>query len=137
MLNKAIALLKKHKNLIVYLVLGVATTAVNFAVYYPLLNLLKISATASNIIAWTVSVLFAFLTNKPFAFKSTNWSFNIMLPEFIKFLGCRIGSGIMETVFLMLTVDILLWNGNVMKLLISVAVVIANYVASKYFVFRK
>ena len=137
MLNKATAILKQHKDLFIYLILGVATTIINFAAYYPLLNVLKLSATISNITAWTISVLFAFLTNKPFAFKSKNWSLNVLAPEFLKFVSCRIGSGILETAFLALTVDFLHWNGNVMKLLISVVVVAVNYVASKYFVFRK
>ena len=33
--------------------------------------------------------------------------------------------------------DLLLWNGNVMKLITSVLVVIVNYVISKLLVFRK
>ena len=137
MVKKAVTILKRHKDLLIYLLLGVATTVVNFVVYYPLLNIFKFSATFSNVLAWSLSVIFAFLTNKPFAFKSMNWSLRILLPEFVKFLSCRVGSGILETAFLALTVDILLLNGNIMKVLISVVVVIANYVSSKYFVFRK
>lgn len=137
MLKRLINMLKKHQDVLIYLVLGVATTAVNFAVYYPLLNVCKLSATVSNVIAWVVSVLFAFVTNKPLAFKSTDWSMGVTLPELIKFVGCRIGSGVLETGFLALTVDLLLWNGNIMKILISVVVVLANYIASKYFVFHK
>ena len=130
-------LLIKHNDLIVYLILGVLTTLVNYAVYFPLHNLLSLSASVSNVFAWLVSVLFAFLTNKPLAFKSTDWSLKVTVPEFIKFVGCRVGSGLLETLFLLLTVDLLVWNGNIMKLIISVAVVLINYFASKFFVFRK
>lgn len=137
MLIRLKGLFWKHRDLFIYLILGAATTVVNFAVYYPLLNCFAFSATVSNIIAWVVSVVFAFLTNKPFAFKSMDWSLKVTIPELIKFVGCRVGSGIFETLFLAVTVDILLWNGNIMKILISVFVVIANYIASKYFVFRK
>ena len=130
-------LLIKYNDLIVYLILGVLTTLVNYAVYFPLHNILSWSASVSNVIAWSVSVLFAFVTNKPLAFKSREWSLNVTIPEFAKFVGCRVGSGLLETAFLMLTVDFLLWNGNIMKLLISIAVVLINYFASKFFVFRK
>jgi putative flippase GtrA len=130
-------LLIKHNDLIVYLILGVLTTLVNYAVYFPLHNLLSLSASVSNVFAWLVSVLFAFLTNKPLAFKSMDWSLKVTVPEFTKFVGCRVGSGLLETLFLMLTVDLLVWNGNIMKLIISVAVVLINYFASKFFVFRK
>lgn len=129
--------LKSHHDLIVYLILGVATTVVNFAVYYPLLNICHFSATVSNIVAWSVAVIFAFITNKIFAFNSKTWLTKVVLPEFGKFVACRVASGALETIFLTLTVDILFWNGNIMKLLISVIVVIVNYIASKYFVFKK
>lgn len=127
----------KHKDFVVYLLLGALTTLVNFLVYFPLLNICNLSAAIANVVAWLISVLFAFLTNKPFAFKSKDWSMEVLIPEFAKFIGCRIGSGIIETLFLMLTVDLLMWNGNIMKILISIFVVVTNYIASKYFVFRK
>ena len=59
------------------------------------------------------------------------------MPELGKFVGCRAASGGLETVLILLTVDILGWNGNIWKLIISVLVVILNYVSSKLLVFRK
>lgn len=130
-------LIKKHWDIVSYLFFGVLTTAVNYIVYLPLYNLLHFSATLSNCIAWVAAVAFAFLTNKPFVFKSHDWSAGTVLPELTKFVGCRLGSGIAETLIIFLTVDILAWNGNLMKLFTSVLVVILNYVASKLLVFRK
>ena len=60
-----------------------------------------------------------------------------VMPELTKFVGCRIGSGILETGIIWLTVDKLLWNGNLMKVFISVLVVILNYIGSKWLVFVK
>lgn len=121
----------KYREIIVYLFFGGLTTVVNLAVYYPLYNIAGISGTVSTVIAWAVAVLFAFFTNKPFVFESHDWSKAVVLPEFAKFVGCRIGSGVLETVFIALTVDILRLNGNIMKVIISVAVVLINYVGSK------
>jgi putative flippase GtrA len=59
------------------------------------------------------------------------------VPELIKFVGTRIGSGGLETLILLLAVDVLGMNGNVWKLITSVLVVILNYVGSKLLVFRK
>ena len=137
MQNNFLAWLRRKHELIVYLILGVATTVVNFLIYYPLYNYLCLSATLSNAIAWCVSVLFAFCTNKPLAFRSTDWSYPVVFSELVKFIGCRIGSGLFETLLLWFTVDLLLWNGNIMKLIASVFVVLSNYFASKYLVFRK
>ena len=130
-------LIRKHYDILAYLFFGVLTTAVNYIVYLPCYNLMRFSAAVSNVIAWVVAVAFAYLTNKPFVFKSHDWSPGTVVPELTKFVTCRIGSGAMETAIIFLTVDLLHWNGNVMKLITSVLVVILNYVASKLVVFRK
>ena len=130
-------LIDKYRDIILYIVFGLLTTVVNYLVYIPLYNYLHLSAVVSNAIAWLVAVLVAFLTNKPFVFKSYDWSAKVVIPEFIKFLGCRIGSGIVETAILLVTVDILHMNGNIWKIITSVLVIIFNYIGSKLFVFRK
>ena len=137
MINKIRLLLEKYWDIISYLFFGVCTTIVNYIIYLPCYNLLGFSATVSNMIAWVVAVAFAYLTNKPFVFKSHDWSMQTVIPELSKFVGCRIGSGLMETVILFLTVDLLGWNGNVWKLVTQVMVTVMNYVASKLVVFRK
>ncbi|MBO5867393.1 MAG: GtrA family protein [Oscillospiraceae bacterium] len=135
-MDKILQLMKKHQALLIYIILGGLTTLVNFLVYFPLWKMLGVPASIATVIAWVVSVLFAFLTNKPFAFNSHDWSPKVVFPEFTKFVACRFGSGLAEYLFILLTVDILLWNGTAMKLLISVLVVIANYVTSKLLVFK-
>lgn len=135
--NKIKELVTKHWDIFSYLLFGVLTTVVNYMVYLPCYNWLGMSATVSNMVAWAASVAFAFLTNKPFVFKSHDWSAKTVWPELTKFVGTRLGSGILETVVIFATVDLLNWNGNIMKLAVSVFVVIINYVGSKLLVFRK
>ena len=137
MFEKLRALAEKYWDVLAYLVFGVLTTVVNYLVYLPLYNGAGLSATASNAVAWVVAVAFAFLTNKPFVFKSHDWSAKTVFPELGKFLGCRIGSGLMETGIIFLFVDLLRWDGNIMKLATSVLVIILNYVGSKLLVFKK
>ena len=128
---------RRYESILSYLFFGVLTTLANYAVYLPCYNLLGLSATLSNVIAWVGAVALAYLTNKPFVFKSHDWSAKTVLPELTKFVGCRVGSGLLETGIIFVTVDLLAWNGNVMKLITSVLVVILNYIASKLLVFRK
>ena len=137
MFQKLKALLYKHRDAVTYLFFGVLTTLVNYVVYLPCYDLLGLSAAASNVVAWSVSVAFAFLTNKPFVFHSYDWSAKAVWPELTKFVGCRIGSGLLETGILWLTVDILAWNGYIWKITTSVLVVVMNYAASKLLVFRQ
>ena len=136
-MKKVLALLKKYEEIISYLFFGGLTTLVNYIVYLPCYNLLHLSGAVSNIIAWMAAVAFAYLTNKPFVFKSHDWSAKTVIPELTKFVSCRIGSGLLETVIIFVLVDCLALNGNLIKLATSVLVVIVNYVASKLLVFRK
>lgn len=137
MLNQFRSLWEKYRSILIYLIFGVLTTAVNYLVYIPCLNLLGLKASVSNVIAWCVAVLFAFLTNKPFVFESKDWSVKTVVPEFTKFVGTRVASGLMETVILMVAVDMLGWNGVIWKLVTNVIVVILNYIGSKLLVFRR
>ena len=69
---------EKYKGAIIYLFFGALTTVVNYLVYFPCYNLLGLSAAVSSILAWVVAVAFAFVTNKPFVFKSRDWSAKVL-----------------------------------------------------------
>ena len=129
-------LLKKYRDIVAYLFFGAVTTLINLAVYYLCYEIMSIPNTPSVIIAWVIAVLAAFLTNKPFVFRSHDWSMRVLLPEAGSFLSCRIGTGILELVLMYLTVDLLHWNGMLMKLLVNIIVIILNYAGSKLLVFR-
>ena len=127
----------KHRDLLIYLIFGVLTTLVNFFVFFPLYNWAKISALLSNVIAWIASVLFAFVTNKSFVFRSNDWSRPVVMAEVTKFVGGRVASGILETSAIWLFVDCMKWNGNWIKVIVSFFVVVLNYIFSKWIVFSK
>lgn len=137
MFGKIRKLIQKNREVLSYLLFGGLTTLVNFAIYWPLYHWLHLPASVSNVIAWIVAVLFAFLTNKPFVFKSHDWLAKTVIPELLKFVGCRVASGAFETLFVAVTVDWLHWHGLVMKIIASVVVIILNYIGSKLLVFRK
>ncbi len=124
-------LLTRYAPILLYLVFGVLTTLVNYLVYLPCYNLLGLSAAVSNVAAWAAAVAAAFLTNKPFVFRSYDWSAKAVLPELAKFQGTRLGSGAREAG------DILGRFGKLWMLGTSVLVVVLNYVGSKLLVFRK
>lgn len=130
-------LLHKHRDILVYLVFGVLTTAVNYLVYLPCYNLAHLPSAVSNIVAWIAAVAFAYVTNKTFVFRSLDWSIQTLLPELAKFLGTRLGSGVLETGILFLFVDVFAMNGNLWKLVTSILVVVLNYIGSKLLVFRR
>lgn len=136
-MEKIRAFIEKYWDVLIYLFFGVLTTLVNFLVYFPLYNWFRWSGALSNVVSWAAAVIFAFLTNKAFVFKSRDWSANVVLPELWKFVACRFVSGLLETAAIWMCVDILKWNGNIFKITMSIMVVILNYVFSKWIVFTK
>lgn len=64
------AIIMKYKEIIMYLIFGVLTTAVNIGVYFISAELLHINYLISNGLAWFLSVLFAYLTNRKYVFES-------------------------------------------------------------------
>ena len=62
---------------------------------------------------------------------------NIAAGEAAGFFAMRLISLGMETVLMLLLVDVLHFNDLAMKLLVNILVIIANYIFSKLFIFKK
>lgn len=130
-------LLDQYYDVISYLFFGVLTTAVDYAVSFVCHYGLQLSPTVSTVIAWAAAVIFAFFTNKTWVFGSRDWSGKTVLPEFLKFTGSRVFSGVLVTVCIQVTVERLGWNFALMKVATSILNIILNYIFSKLLVFRK
>lgn len=131
------ALLRKYRELISYVFWGVMTTVVNYASYFLLTEGLQIYYLTANVIAWAVSVLFAYFVNKLFVFQSKSWALRVALRELWQMVASRLFTLGLETAILWLFVDRLFCPHAVVKLLANVVVVIVNYVLSKFFIFKK
>ena len=136
-MKKLRALFERYYDVITYLFFGGLTTVVNYIVFFCCRHIWDVSLEFSDVIAWIAAVAFAYVTNKPFVFKSNDWSAKILMQELPSFVGCRIGSLMIEIALHSLTVRVLQWNEVVMKILISIFVVIINYFGSKFLVFAK
>lgn len=133
-----------------YLFWGVMTTAVSwlsYAVFAWLGSLVffgqeTLTVFVANCLSWVLAVLFAFVTNKRWVFHSRSWKREIVLPELGKFVAARVATGIIEII----AVPVLVWvglnqtvfgiQGMVAKAVVSVVVVLLNYVFSKRFIFK-
>ena len=126
-----------NKETISYVIFGILTTIINLISYYFFSNIITINYLISNTIAWIISVIFAYMTNKLYVFNSKSIRIDIIIKEFTKFINCRLASGIIEMILLFLLVDMLAVNDIISKLVIGVIVVILNFIFSKLFVFKK
>ena len=130
-------LLKKYKEIILYFIFGVLTTIVNVIVYSIGTKMFNLNYQISNIIAWIVSVIFAFITNKLYVFESKDKSLKVILKEGLSFCGCRIFSLGADLATMYIMVSILNINDIIAKIAANIVVAIINYVFSKLIIFKK
>ena len=156
-------LFEKYREIIVYLVFGVITTAVSMGVYFAILlcaehiggispeeprfNAIRLVA---QILQWVAGVLVAFFTNKKWVFNAGGTSKKETSVELSKFALARVGTLGLDTLLTFGTVWLLdamgyvpfkfiltftadLWS----KIVASIVVIITNYVISKFLVFKK
>ena len=136
LLKKALALLKKERELILYGIFGVGSTVINIVVFH-LCCYWQIPLVPSNIIAWFFAFLFAFITNKAFVFQSKTWIGKTAFREFTSFLAARLFTLVMDTILMVVLVEWLTVDRLISKIVVNVIVIIVNYVISKFFIFRK
>lgn len=130
-------LIKKYQSVISYLFFGACTTAVNWATYALLYNCCGVGNRPSVAVAWLISVLFAYITNKLWVFDSKSFDSRTLLKEIAPFFGARLATGALDYGIMFVAVDCLRGNGNVWKLISNGIVIILNYFASRCWVFQK
>lgn len=127
-------LLNKYREILLYVFFGVLTTLINIIVFFLMRDFLNSSIVISNTIAWLLSVLFAFVTNKKWVFESKN---NQRLKEMVHFYLARIATLLIETIVLYILIDLMLINDTISKVFSNIIVIVLNYVFSKMFVFKR
>ncbi|MCL2397781.1 MAG: GtrA family protein [Defluviitaleaceae bacterium] len=130
------ALYEKHRQVVLYIIFGGATTAVNFIFYVAASFGLGLDAWLSTAVAWVFAVIFAFATNKIYVFESKVRSKGGVAKEFSLFIGARIASGVINAVLMYVFVDRLSFNELLLFALCQIFVIVFNYVASKWFIFK-
>ena len=141
-----------NRETVLYIIFGVATTAVNYVVFYLLYNVLwsQSRSLEANAAAFVAAVIFAFVVNKLFVFESKSWSMDTLKREISSFLAARIGSFGIEEAGLFLCEKVLKLGGviaitlggvaldwiTVVKVALAFVVVALNYVFCKLFIFK-
>ena len=120
------------KELVSYVIFGAFTTLINIAVYLLLTDIFHINYIIANIMAWFVSVMFAYVTNRIWVFESDNEN---VAKEVFLFYGGRIFTVVVDTLLMVLFIDVLSIGNFVSKITVSIIVIILNYLFSKWIVF--
>ncbi len=158
------AFCEKHREILLYLLFGVLTTVVSFAVYFLLLRagvaLFGEEAewgvrVAAQILQWVAGVLFAFVTNKKYVFRDENTERGHVGRTLVAFASSRVVTLLLDSAVTFGVVALLEAVGYVpftiplpffpltvtadwiAKLAAAVVTIIGNYIFSKFLVFRK
>ena len=154
---------EKHREIISYIFFGAITTAVSMGVYFAILllaehvweldpgeNAFYTVRVIAQIAQWVAGVLVAFFTNKKWVFESRSTERGQTVKELLSFTASRVGTFALDSALTIGTVWLLMTLGYTpftfiievtadvwSKVVASVVVIIANYLLSKYLVFRK
>lgn len=130
-----------------YLIFGVLTTVLNYAVFWVFLRIFgEEAALAANVVAFIAAVIFAYITNKLYVFESKSWKLSVLKKEISSFLSARLLTFALEELGLLVAANLLHLGRYAVfgvdgillsKLFLNVLVVIGNYILSKWIIFKK
>ena len=128
-----------NREIFCYLVSGALTVVVNLITKCLLLitifneeNVFELQTTI--IISWIIAVIFAYFINRIYVFKSATAK---KLNEFIKFLGSRVLTLLIEMFLTWVLITLCQLNVTMIITFIQLIIIILNYSFSKIFIFSK
>ena len=137
----------QFRELFLYVIIGGLTTVVSYVTYWAATRLMLLAsgqtevggviATAGTVVSHAFAIVFAFVTNKTFVFRTPEWRGSAFWHEAWTFTTARLLSLVLDLALINLAVEVLHMNDMIAKLIIQVIIVAANYLASKFWVFKK
>lgn len=136
--NILVELYYKYKEIFDYLFFGGLVTIINFISYYIPANIIGVDKIVSNLIAFIISVIFAYVVNKEYVFETKWEGIQNIFKEFSSFVISRIGTGLIcDILIFAFMINILNINDVISKIFTQILVVILNYIIGKWFVFKQ
>ena len=133
---------REHREAMRYLVFGALTTVVNILAYVVCAKLVlgnmqneDLRVNISEIVAFVVALIFAYVTNKLYVFDSKTTGIKDLIREMISFTGCRLFTEVIS----ILMMNMAIWfniNDIFMKILANIVVIILNFIFSKLIIFN-
>lgn len=131
-----LSLYKQYKEGILYLFFGGLAFVLNVFLFTVFINI-KIDELIANIIAWIITVLFAYITNTIWVFSAKPKSMKQLLIQMLQFFSGRVVTLIIEEVILLVFITLLGINAMLIKFIAQVVVIVGNYIISKIWVYKK
>ena len=129
-------LYRKYEEGISYLFWGGMTFLLGMVIFYLFAVKMDMYEQIANVWSWVICVLFAYVTNRTFVFKSKVKGFKNIFIEFKDFISARVLTLVAENILLFILIDLLTMNNMVAKLIGQVMVIVSNYFLSKLWIFK-
>jgi len=128
---------RKYQEAIDYLFWGGVAFVLSMVLFYIFANMMMIEEQIANVITWIICVIFTYLTNRTFVFKSKTTGMKAITKEFTEFTTARLATLVLENIVLFICIDLLLWHNMIAKLIGQFLVIVSNYILSKVWIFKK
>lgn len=137
MIRLIITFWKKHEEGMNYLFWGGVAFVLSMVLFHIFANIMHLYEQIANILSWIICVIFTYVTNKIFVFKSRTKGLKRILKEFKDFVVARILTLVMENIILFVMIDLMTINNMIAKLVGQFVVIVSNYIFSKLWIFKK
>jgi len=132
-----IGIYRKYQEAIDYLFWGGVAFVLSMVLFYIFANMMMIEEQIANVITWIICVIFTYMTNRTFVFKSKTTGAKAITKEFTEFTSARLATLVLENIVLFICIDLLSWHNMIAKLIGQFLVIVSNYVLSKLWIFKK
>ncbi|MBN2794347.1 MAG: GtrA family protein [Clostridia bacterium] len=119
-----------------YIFFGVLTTLVNYFSYWCYKDVLMLSLMLANGLAFFTAVLFAYITNRKWVFKSSAHRLMDQVKECTTFYLARCFGFVVDMSIMFVGVKLLSMNDLFVKVSANILVIVVNYLVSKFVVFK-
>lgn len=128
-------IIQKNKEIILYLICGALAFFLSVALFTYFHVSMKMNELIANVIAWCITVIFAFLTNKIIVFADESYAVESFIKQFFLFAGGRLLTLVVEEMLLYIMITRIELASVPVKILAQIIVIVLNYIISKCYVF--
>jgi len=134
-------LYKKYQEAIDYLFWGGIAFVLSMVLFWVFASLLGWNEVTANNVDWVICVLFTFVTNKLFVFRSKSENAKALGKEFVEFVLARVFTLVLEDIIIYIGCNLMGYDNGigqiVVKLIAQFVVIVSNYFLSKLWIFKK
>ena len=127
---------KSVKQFIIFAIVGVSNTAVDFIIFWLLIQL-SVHYIIANIVAYSMGMLNSYIWNNAITFRSNDRHRDIIavkrMIRFIIWNGCML---LVSSMLIYAVIEFAQWHALISKLVVTIVILMIQFIGSKKWVFK-